>query len=250
MKHRHNIVYTSKQIADFYGNNRRKWDDFYPSERWVFERIAGEKEGLGDVLDVGCACGGLGLALQDRVPLRSYSGIDINADAIAEARNKSKLLVPSLFIAGDILQADIQGEYDTVVSLSCADWNIETAAIIKACWDRVKTGGYFVISLRLTTGQGVNDIQRSYQQINFSGKDQTPEIANYVVFNFKEALGIMHALTPAPALIGAYGYLGSPSSTAVTPFDAIVFAVFYVKKSANNSAHICAELNFPLELFV
>ena len=58
-----NIEYKSKQILEFYSRNRRKWKELNLSERWVFERLAGREKNLGDVLDVGCACGGLGTAL-------------------------------------------------------------------------------------------------------------------------------------------------------------------------------------------
>ena len=89
--------------------------------------------------------------------------------------------VPATFLAGDITELNLPGQYDVVVSLSCADWNIETHKIIEACWERVRAGGYLVMSLRLTEGAGVNDIRTSYQYINFSGQDTEAEVANYVV---------------------------------------------------------------------
>lgn len=227
-----NIEYKSKQIAEFYRCNRRKWNDFYLSERWVFEKIASETGTLGTVLDVGCACGGLGRALNSKFPLASYTGIDINKDAIDWASREMKLSIPAHFIAGDIADSELNEHFDIVVSLSCADWNIETDRIVRGCWQKVNKGGYLVISLRLTPAEGVNDIRKSYQYINFSGDEENPEIANYVVFNMKDVLALMSGLNPPPELIGSYGYWGKPSSTAVTPFDRLVFAVFYVRKGS------------------
>lgn len=247
---KNNIEYTSKQICEFYGNSRVKLSEFYASERWVFDRIAAEVGTMGAVLDVGCACGGLGMALSEKYDLRSYTGIDINRDAISWANSNIKPAVQTEFIAGDVITLACDKQFDTVFSLSCADWNIESNKIIDTCWSMVKLGGYFIISLRLTDGQGINDITRSYQHINFSGNEANPEIANYVVFNFRDALQTMKSLLPGPELIGSYGYWGKPSSTAVTPFDKLVFAVFYLKKGMNNSVQqINTEFNLPKEIF-
>jgi SAM-dependent methyltransferase len=247
-----NIAYKSKEIQAYYSCYRSRWQDFYPSERWAFTKIAGKKRLLGDVLDVGCACGGLGAALCERFQLKSYTGVDINNAAIAWTRAERRLPVPATFIAGDIVEAPLGTEYDTVVSLSCADWNIETGRIINTCWSRVKPGGSFVISVRLTPEQGINDLRRSFQYINFSGSGPNPEVANYVVFNFRELLGLLAELQPPPSVIGAYGYWGKPSVTAVTPFKKLVFAVFYLRKGPEGSREtaVKTELRLPLEVFL
>lgn len=247
-----NIEYKSKELLKFYCCNRQRWEEFYPSEKWVFGKVAGKERTLKDVLDVGCACGGLGTALNERFILNSYTGVDINKDSIDWARKEWRLPIPVTFIVGDIVDLGMSANYDVVVSLSCADWNIETSKIIDACWKRVRPGGYFIISLRLTPKKGVNDIEKSYQYINFSGDDKEPEIANYVIFNFRESLMMMKELNPLPESIGAYGYWGSPSSTAVTPFDRLVFAVFYIKKGLeeNSNQAIKAEFNLPMDILL
>lgn len=246
-----NIRYKSREILKFYSSNRQTWDEFYPSERWVFEKIAEEKKMMGDILDVGCACGGLGRALTEKSTVVSYTGVDLNQEAIEWALKKQNLSIPSNFIVGDIIELKLNNKYDLVVSLSCADWNIETKKIIDVCWEKVKEGGYFVISLRLTTKKGINDIKRSYQYINFYGDEKEPEIANYAVFNFKEAITIMKNLIPVPELIGAYGYWGEPSETAVTPYSKLVFGVFYIRKGIRGSEkNIKVEFNLPLEVFM
>lgn len=245
-----NIEYKSREIQAFYSCNRSRWEEFYPSERWVLAKLAGQDGFLGDVLDVGCACGGLGVALSRQFRLSSYTGVDINRQAIEWAAKEQKLSVPATFMAGDILDLALEDTFEVVMSLGCADWNIESQKIMEACWARVKAGGHFVISLRLTTGPGVNDIETSYQYINFSGQERTPEVANYVVFNFPAVLGLMQELKPAPTLIGAYGYWGKPAATAVTPFTRLVFAVFYLRKgTGHESAGIAGEFTLPLEIF-
>jgi SAM-dependent methyltransferase len=246
-----NIAYKSEEMLEFYSSNRRKWNDLYLSERWALERVADQNKTLGEVLDVGCACGGLGAALNEKGIINSYTGVDIHKGAIDWALKHQKLPVPATFIQGDIVELGFNRQYDTVISFSCVDWNIETEKIVRVCWKLVKEGGYFIISLRLTPEDGINDIKKSYQCINFSGRNKDPEIANYVVFNFQDALRMMRDLSPEPELIGAYGYWGSPSPTAVTLYDKLVFAVFYIKKGTNNTAqNISVELNLPIDLFV
>lgn len=241
-----NIRYKSKELLEFYRQNRQKWDELYPSEKRVFEKIIHGRKKLGALLDVGCACGGLGLALGEKYMLSSYTGIDINNDVIDWTKKNRRLKVPSKFLSGDIVGTKGLGLYDTVVSLGCADWNIETEKIINSCWKRVEKGGTLVISLRLTPQKGVNDIRKSFQYINFSGNERLPEVANYVVLNINDVLRILEKLTPSPELVGSYGYRGSPSPMARTPYKKIVFSVFYVKKKQNkNKGKVKYELNLP-----
>jgi SAM-dependent methyltransferase len=246
-----NIHYSSKQLVSYYQCNRQRWDEFYPSEKWVFERLFTETGKCGDILDVGCACGGLGKAFCDRFILDSYTGVDINQDAIDWAENNVDISVPVSFYCGDIVDLDLGKLFDVVLSLSCADWNIETGRIINTCWSKVRPGGYFIISLRITPEKSINDISKSYQKINFSGEDKKPEIANYVVLNFKDSLELFKTLTPKVDLIGAYGYWGKPSDTAVTVYDSLVFSVFYIRKAKDtNCKSTDCEFFLPVELFL
>lgn len=246
-----NIVYKSKEIKLYYSSHRQSWAEFYPSERWVFERIYSKERSLGDILDIGCACAGLGQALAEKFIFSSYTGIDINKEAVEWAAENARIPFTTHFLANDFLKIRLKKQYDTVISLSCADWNIETKKIILAAWDKVKAGGYFVLSLRLTPERGINNIKQSYQYINFSGRDKKPEIANYVVFSFEDILNLTKKLTPSPELIGSYGYWGSPSPTAVTPFKKLIFVVFYIKKAlAGSNKKLKCEFNLPIELFI
>ena len=104
-----NIHYSSPELSQFYAHRRTRWQDFYPSERWIFTRAAGEKKTLGRVLDAGCAVGGLRNALAERFNIHSYMGVDINPQCIAIAKTKflSKTEeVQSTFICSDILDCE------------------------------------------------------------------------------------------------------------------------------------------------
>lgn len=245
---RANIAYRSPELARYYAANRNSWSALYPSERWVFSRLAGASRRLGHVLDVGCACGGLGRALAGRFRVSSYTGVEINREAV-EAGRLARFPVPARLVAGDILKVRLGRRYDLVTSLSCADWNLRTADIVAACWRLVRPGGSFVISLRLTPGRGVNDIRRSWQAIDFSGATRGPERANYVVFGVREALAMLAGLRPES--LGAYGYWGRPSATARTPFRELVFAVFWARRPEGRPPERpAAELHLPSDMFM
>lgn len=245
-----NIKYHSKELKEFYSKHRNSYSGFYPSEKWVFDKVFRLKGSFGRILDVGCACGGLAAALDEKYGFTSYTGIDINDGAIQAARDSVSVDSPVKFIAGDVIrQKGLRNKYDTVFSLSCADWNVQTGPIIRACWGALKPGGAMIISLRLTEGNGMNNIRKSYQYINMSGKDKHPEIANYVVFSLQEAVKLFASQEPAPERIGAYGYWGIPSQTAVTPYKKLVFAVFYVIKPKKGGKPVMTEFNLPSGIY-
>jgi SAM-dependent methyltransferase len=238
-----NLIYNTPHLAEYFINHRRCWDEFYPSERWIFERVAHEQDGFGRVLDVGCAVGGLGCALTEKFLVSSYLGIDINAQAIDYARQTCELSVPTAFVCGDIVSAtDIENEsFDTVASLSVADWNVDTAEIVGACWDKVAPGGSLIISLRLTDCSSTRDFRESYQYIVPGGDFEMPddktalEKAPYVVLNGREALRMFLDLKCRPQTILAYGDWGIPSATAVTPYDRVAFTVLAVTRARNDT---------------
>ena len=248
-----NLRYSSREIAEFYSRHRNTWNELYSSEQAIFARLAEGKESFGTVLDVGCAVGGLGRALAERCKVRRYVGIDINHQAIQAALlRQSDFPVPCSFICGDIVDhpAPLPGQqFDLVCSLSCADWNLEPLRIIQTCWDHVAPGGHLVLSVRLTNGRGLNDLNQSYQFIHFGDDPLTggEERANYVVFNVFELLGNLASLKPCPNRLSAYGYWGKPSRTAVTPYERLVFAVFALEK-VEFPASPTAELILPLDL--
>ncbi len=248
-----NIKYTSAEIVRFYSQHRNTWADFYPSERWVLERVATDQGQLNRVLDVGCAAGGLGRALAERFSLAEYVGIDINEQVIQATNTlKDMFPVPCRFEWGDIANpACLPGQqFELVCAFSSADWNLDPLENIKACWTHVAPDGYLVLSLRLTPQKGVNDITRSYQYIHF-GQDlpaDQAEKANYVIFNIFDALTLLANLSPPPGFLLGYGYWGQPAATAVTLYQKVVFAVFALKKTVSTSSGPKAELHLPLNL--
>ena len=62
-----------------------------------------QTSGATSVLDVGCGCGGLGLALAERFGVSRYTGVEINAAAVAESarRLRADPVQPSYTTSGD-----------------------------------------------------------------------------------------------------------------------------------------------------
>lgn len=250
-----NIQYKTSEIKDFYSQNRVKWDDFYASERCIIEKCVRKDNGtLGSVFDAGCAVGGLGMALSQKKYLTSYTGMDINSLSIEHANSiKWAGNIRPEFIHGDILKSDCLSnkKFDTVISLSCADWNIEVWENIEKLWSYVRPGGKLIISLRLTPEETTLDYEESYQIIKFNDQelqDADEERAPYVVINILEALQRITALDKNVAEVIANGYWGSPSSTAVTRYNKIVFAVFSVYRSTEDDVSgrtIHFDMNLP-----
>lgn len=250
-----NIHYQTAEIEQFYSQHRTSWKDFYPSEQFVFERVVRERGKLGSVLDVGGAVGGLGRALAEKFGLLEYTCLDINSQAITAAKTRqAEFPYKAEFICDDIVSrpAALNGRlFDLVANMSCADWNLVPDRIIAASWDHVAPGGEMIISLRLTNAETVNDINRSYQYIQFGDGpiDTSRERANYVVMNFRDALSLLRRQVPNPSRMLAYGYWGKPSRTAVTPFNRIGFTVLALRKGVGESDTKC-ELLLPLDLII
>jgi len=234
-----NIHYCSGQIEEFYKKNRIRWDQFYESEKKLFERIGVNEHS--SLLDLGCGCGGLGLAFREKYGVTDYTGIDINKAAI----NTARVMNPEgNFFAGDMLsesglieknkQGRRGGGYDIVVSLSCIDWNVELDLMLQKAWSMVNLGGCFVASFRLTTGRSCKDINNSFQYTSFS-QELSGEIAPYIVLNVSELAQKIAELSPKK-IIGN-GYWGEASRTAVTKCTKPCFVVLAIYKSMLATRH-------------
>jgi len=238
-----NLAYRTAELERYFSQNRVSWPQFYESERKVIEAVW--PGGNPDVLDIGCGCGGLGLALQERFGADRYTGIEINHEAAASAR---QLNPRARILSGDFLDLDAKElppeSFDLVFSLSCIDWNLNFDRMLARAWSMVRPGGDFLVSLRLTTGEGVNDIERSYQFINYEGRREG-EIAPYVVLNCTDIAQRMVRL--GASRIYAYGYHGAPSATAITPFAQLCFAAIALRKPAG-SEPVTLQLHLPEDI--
>jgi len=240
---KNNIAYHTDQLARYFSTNRVTWQQFYESERTVIEQLHPDYSQT--ILDVGC--GGLGLALRDEFGVVNYTGVEINSEAADAAR---KMNSEAHIYCGDILRL-VKDElreksYSVVFSLSCIDWNVQFNDMLAAVWSCVQPGGSLVATFRLTAGEGCDDISRSYQYINFDG-EMKGEKASYVVLNANTLIQQLNSFDPSA--INAYGYWGTPSSTAVTPYERFCFSAFSVRKRKDDDADVIHYgLNLPSEI--
>ncbi|WP_061217852.1 methyltransferase domain-containing protein [Leptospira weilii] len=239
-----NIKYNSEDISKYFKENRIRWEQFYESERRVIEKVW--PKGNPKVLDIGCGCGGLGLALKERFNHSNYIGIEINSKAASIAK---EIYSDALILEEDFLLLSHpsikENEFDIVFSLSCIDWQLNFEMMLQKGWSMVKEGGMFIASFRITNQETVNDVEKSYQFINYEGVLEG-EIAPYVVLNSKELLSHFEKLGAGD--IFAYGYYGSPSSTAKTPFKKLCFGVLAVSKPKKEDTHFKREFQLPDEI--
>ncbi|MFI5349840.1 MAG: class I SAM-dependent methyltransferase [Elusimicrobiota bacterium] len=240
-----NIVYRTEEIARYFALNRVKWGQFYESERVVIERL---KPGAGSsILDIGCGCGGLGLALREKFGIENYTGVEINDAAAAAGRQMNP---KARILRGDVLDlsaGELKGKlFDVVFSLSCVDWNVRYADMLAAAWKHVRPGGSFVATFRLTDEAGCQDIAKSYQHINYEGIPKG-ELAAYVVLNAGDLMRSLGEFDPSE--ISAFGYWGPPSATAVTPYKRLCFAAFSIRRrTAEDSGAARLRLDLPAEI--
>jgi len=225
-----NIKYESDQIESFYKDHRSKWEDFYPSEHYIFEATGIQPSST--ILDIGCGCGGLGNALRQKYGAVQYTGIDINEKAIQTGQ---KLYPEFTLLAGDILNGDNLGlgeeNFDVVIALGCIDFNVEFDRMLSAAMSHLKPGGIFISSFRLTNKKSLTELDEAFQYINFDGALEG-EKAPYVVMNYHDMMKKIEAFSPQK--IHAYGYWGKPSRTAIIPYDEIFFSVFAVTKGPSD----------------
>jgi SAM-dependent methyltransferase len=239
-----NVTYQTGELVRYFALNRIKWSQFYESERVIIGELSLDSHNA--ILDIGCGCGGLGLALRERFGVKDYTGVEINR----LAADAGQVMNPGAHIlCGDILelsQSDLRGRFFNVVfSLSCVDWNVRFSEMLAAAWDHVLPGGHLVATFRLSDSDGCNDINRSYQYINFDGIREG-ERASYVVLNARSL--IQRLISFDPGEISAYGYWGAPSGTAVTPYQRLCFAAFSIRKRIGNHSSLQFRLNLPVEI--
>jgi hypothetical protein len=177
-----------------------------------------------------------------------YTGVKINALAAETGR----VLNPAAHIlCGDSLDLSEneirERRFNVVFLLSCVDWNVRFADMLSAAWSRVLPGGHLVAASRLIDAQGCNDLDWSYQYINFD-RMREGERASYVVSNARN--WIRKLVTFDPNEINAFGYWGVPSVTAVTPFEQLCFSGFAIRKRSGDAGVVRFALNLSAEMQV
>lgn len=222
-----NIIYKTKEIKEYFSQNRIKWSQFYLSERKILNKHITNNR---SIIDIGCGCGGLGLSIFQIRKGMFYEGIEINRDAANFGKkyfsNKRLIIHNKDFLKMNLKKILILSHYDYVISLSCIDWQLNFIKSIEKAIKLLHYKSKFIISMRLTMQMTLNDITKSYQFINYSGVKKG-EKAPYVIINILEFIGILQKFNLY--IDDIYGYYKSPSITAITSIKKIFFSVLVLK---------------------
>lgn len=242
-----NIVYKAEELSAFYSRHRIGWEKLYPSEKCVFDKMGLDSSDR--VLDLGCACGGLGVALAERFGIRDYVGVDINKQCIEHA---PKVCPWGTFINDDFLNVfdNFPHSFDLGLSLSAADWNIQTEAMLSALFSRIRVGGRLVLSCRLASERIVGECLEVEQYVCFEESlvESATETAPYKVYSLPKILRILRAIGNVAEIAG-YGYWGKvPPSVRGLPVDRVFYLVATVSKAESRvaaprlSLDVCTDL--------
>jgi precorrin-6B methylase 2 len=216
------------EVDKLFKVQRIKWAQFYDSERTVLSALQLNPQSR--VLDIGADPGGLGIALRERFGVRSYTALVSDESQ----KNEVKAIYPEAVVMQDASQTLGQEAFDLVTALGIEDTPEFFGEIVPSAFQRLRAGGSMVFSLRLTELATVQDKAISYQNV-FVGRGANEQRA-YVVRNTNEVVAALRRL--GAARIYAYGYSGTPSSTAKTPFKSVCFSVFAVTRGdSNQSSH-------------
>jgi SAM-dependent methyltransferase len=217
--------WSQPNVVDFFDNHRTTTADVYPSE-WFF--LKGQLHKGMSVLDIGCAQGGFAGIISEELSRFSYTGVDISKAMIAKASAQHPQHTFH-YVAENDYSVLSGGKYDMTLVLGILHLHETWRETIKVAWKHTKS--VLILDLRETFEDTVEDKSRSYftMDVNGSNGDYT-EVLPYNVINAGEALKIITSICSGLEKISHYGYLQSPSDTAVTPIDKIFANVYMIQK--------------------
>lgn len=233
-----NISFKSPNLSAHYSVFRSSWEELYPSEKKVIETLNLNRNST--VIDMGCACGGLGNALKEHFGITAYTGVDINQSCIERGK---ELYSWADLHSGDFLDIapSLMRNFDVGFSLGCADWNVKTAELLNALMSTVRVGGSIVSSFRVVNEEGTTGVYEGKQRVSFADTSEAlknpEEYAPYKIYQLESLLGLLGEI-PGVGEVYGYGYWGKPSPTAIdVPFERIFFLVVSLHKSDRNIAN-------------
>jgi len=218
----------NQSSCNYWGNQRNKLEDLYPSERWFLEPVL---KNVNSVLDVGCAGGGSYDFCKEANFNINYTGIDISESLINIARE----FHPN----GDFFVYDGHGinfkenKFDLVFSIGVLHHLHHWRNMIK---QMVKCSSKFTIfDLRLTNEDSLDDAEKYYQKVTFNDKWDDKIAISYIVVNVNE---LVHYLQKSFGVenyrIESYGYFAKPTNLAKIPYDKVYMCCIKIEKNSQS----------------
>lgn len=224
----------SKEIKEFYSGNRINWDQLYNSQKEVLEKAnLNEKS---NILDLGCACGGLYKILNEKFKINKYIGIDINSQCIQYA---NELYKDVEFIASDISNMNndkFNNKFDFVISFGFIDCSNSFYETFDKITNYLRPDGKLIFDLRVTDKEDLLDINKSYQYLDYSGEKKGEKIP----YNVINIVNFIEYLERKFKNLDYYttGYNLAPSKNAILDYKEICFSTWLLKPNGNNQKKI------------
>lgn len=202
--------WSHENAVRYYSTHRNSVADIYESERFFLSRVI---EPGYSVLDIGCATGGFVNVFKNYEPTISYTGVDISAEMIRQAR----FLHPGIDFRvadGDNLPFE-NDSFDIVYSSGALHMATNWRDILAEGWRVAKN--YFIFDVRLKQDSpAIENIAESYEKIAFSGQWDGKTTVPYIIIDVKSFTDVLNILQPHPSARQIHGYYHKVSEMTVT----------------------------------
>lgn len=223
--------WSHENAVQYYSSHRNSLDDVYESEKFFLSRVL---EAGHSILDIGCATGGFVNVFRGYEPSILYTGVDISAEMIRQAR----ILHPDIHFEvtdGDNLPFE-NNSFDIVFSSGALHMAPNWRGILAEGWRVAKQ--FFIFDVRLKSlPPTIEDIHKSYQKIAFSGQWDGKTIVPYIIIDVKTFKDALNTIQPAPSVQQVHGYFHSVSEMAVTSEIQVCMTMCCLMKTKNSKAH-------------
>jgi SAM-dependent methyltransferase len=213
-------------VLDFFTRRRATTDEVYASE-WLFlkDRLT---EGV-SVLDVGCAQGGFASILGEHLDTFAYTGVDINAEMIARARDRHPGHTFHHVEEGTF-ELPATAKFDLVLVLGILHLHESWRETLTRAW--AHTCGTLIFDIREKAGPTLEDKSRSYFKMDFNSDDASHAETTlpYIIVNSGEALACTLECCPDASHVQRYGYQHPTSDSAVTSVENVMASVYCIER--------------------
>jgi ubiquinone/menaquinone biosynthesis C-methylase UbiE len=203
--------WSHENAVRYYSSHRNSVKEIYESEKFFLSRVI---EPGHAILDIGCATGGFLNVFREYEPTISYTGVDISADMISQART---LHPGTQFEVADGNNLPFENNsFDIVFSSGALHMALNWREILAEGWRVARK--YFIFDVRIKASPPtIEDINQSYEKIAFSGQWDGKTIVPYIIIDVKQFLYSLDALHPVPSAQQIHGYYHPVSDMTVTP---------------------------------
>lgn len=215
--------WSAKNVVEYYSTHRDNIDDLYTSEKYFLEEVL---KRVGSVLDVGCAAGGFSEIAKSYNPDIKYTGVDISSNMISEAKKR--------FPANDFFMCDGRvldfpdNSFGAILCFGVLHMTENWKELLREQWRVCRNT--FLFDVRLVEGNGICDVGRSYQRLEFDGNWDGISKAPYIILNFNDFMSFIENLVPGAGNIRTYGYWHQVSKSTVSTYDNVCMSVFCLEK--------------------